>query len=322
MRLFSFLSLLFASCASMSGGKGPEAVGVVVITDVGETRGAILDGRPFRAIDMTDAYLLLTSDNLVDMLELDAPEDWPDAARDAWKTGAAACRAKGVRPPWSDSEDATRCADALGPSVLHRLARARGASLLMVVEDDARDADKPVAQRKVRVLSSTPSANDARVVFGTRDKVTALLDELWAGGGRDTFTNQPSLPQPARPEDDVTSTGGFQPFDVIAVSGCVRPMPVSLDVSPPDIAMSNMIEHAWSRMQSSVRTGPATTCVVRAVEVWDGAQGKKVIEGSLDCVDLPVAHKTMTRTKSLANDVANVAKELVDGVAFDACKQR
>jgi hypothetical protein len=311
------------SCASLSGGsKGPEAVGVVVITDVAETRGALLEGRPFRAIDMTDAYLLLTSDNLVDMLDLDAPEDWPDAARDAWRTGAAACRAKGVRPPWRDSDVAKECADALGPSVLHRLARARGASLLMVVDDDERDADKPVAQRNVRVVASTPSANDARVVFGARDKVSALLDELWAGGGRDMFMNQPSLPQPARPEEDVTSTGGFQPFDVVAVGGCVRPMPVSLDVSPPDIAMSNMIEHAWSRMQASARTGPATTCVVRAVEVWDGAQSKKVIEGSLDCADLPVARKTLARTSSLANDVANVAKALVDTVAFDGCKQR
>ena len=99
-------------------------------------------------------------------------------------------------------------------------------------------------------------------------------------------------------------------------------MPVSLDVSPPDVAMSNMIEHAWSRMSASVRNGPATTCVVRAVEVWDGALSSKVLEGSLDCVDLPVARKTLKRTGSLAHDVANLSKELVDLVAFGACKHR
>ena len=308
------------ACATTTVGR-PETVGVVIITDLGETRGALLEGRPFLAVDMTDAYLLLTSDNLVGMLDLDAPEDWPTAARDAWSTGASACRAKGLRPPWNESEDARRCADALGPAVLHRLARARGATLLVTVENDERDG-RPVAERDVRVVASTPSANDARVLFGARAQVTSLIDELWAGGGRPLFTNEPSLPQPTRPEDDVTTTGGFQPFDVVAVAGCVRPMPASLDVAPPDLAMSNMIEHAWSTMSSSVRTGPATTCVVRAVEVWDGNVSSRVLEGSLDCVNLQVAKKTLRRTTSLGNDVANLAKELVDLVAFDACKHR
>lgn len=322
MRVLWLSLSLLSSCASTSGARGPDTVGVVIATELAETRGAILDKRPFRAVDMTDAYLLLTSDNLVDMLELDAPEDWPDAARDAWRTGAAACRARGVRPPWRESEDAKRCADELGPSVLHRLARARGASLFVTVADDGRDMDKPAAERRVQVTASTPSANDGRVVYGKRDDVGALIDELWAGGGHVAFADEPSLPQPARPADDVTSTGGFQPFDVVSVAGCVRPMPASLDVSPPDVAMSNMIEHAWSRMSPSVRTGPGTTCVLRAVEVWDGVLSSKVLDGSLDCVDLPVARKRLKRTNSRGNDVANLSKELVDLVAFNGCKHR
>lgn len=318
MRGFACAALgLAASCVTTTSEPLPDAVGVIVLTDVHETRGAFLAARPFKAVDMTDAHLLLTSSNLIDMLDLAAPEDWPAAAREAWASGAAACRDKAVRPPYRESEEARACTDALGASMVHRLARARGASLLVTIDADAPPME---GMDPIRIVASTPSANDTRILIGARKDAGALVDEVWRGGGQPMFSNQPSLPQPAHAQDDVTGTGGFRPFDVVAVAGCVRPLPSALEVSPRDVAMSKMIEHAWSTMSPSLRTAPPTRCTLRAVEVWQGSS--KALEGSLACEGLPVGKKILLRTGSRANDVANLAKELVDRVAFDGCKYR
>jgi hypothetical protein len=320
--LSAFLACIASSCATFPAGKkGPETAAVVVLTDVGETRGALLEGRPFRAIDVTDAYLLLTSDNVVNMLDVEAPESWPSSVRRAWQFGADACRERGVRPPWDESEDATRCANDLGPAILNQLARAQGATLLIIVDDDVGlEAD----HQPLRVVAFRPNIHDepiddGRFVTGARMNVTSLIDEVWAGGGR--RVKQPSIAEVAGVQN-VTSTPGFQPFDAIALAGCVRPLPVSLEVSPADVGMSNMIEHAWSRLSPSVRTGPATTCVVRAIQSYDGGSGKRTIAGTLTCEGLGTSKKTLARSSSLESDVADMAKELIDQVAFDACKYR
>ena len=72
-----------------------------------------------------------------------------------------------------------RCANDLGPAMLHQLVRAHGATLLIVVDDDARLADSGT-ERQLRVTATIANIHDEpvrdpRVLYGPRDKATALI---------------------------------------------------------------------------------------------------------------------------------------------------
>lgn len=323
------LSCAALSCATVPHEKQGDAIAFVdaisSLSSTSQERTRMLAARPYRTVDLTTAHALLTSDNLVDMLDLAAPEDWPEAARSAWASGAAACRARAVRPPWRESAEAKACARELGPSVLHRLARARGAKAIVTVGVDE------IAANKVSVTIVTPGASDARALLGDDAQVGAMMDELVLRNGGHEVSGQPqgapSLPSLPAPEDDITDRASPRPFDVMAVAGCERPMPVALRVAPAGARMSTLIERAWSRMSEAKRTAPESSCELRAW--WAGAAGADAgssapLEGSLDCAGLPVVKISTARRQghTLDDDAAYLAKQLVDQLAFDACNGR
>ena len=145
-----------------------------------------------------------------------------------------------------------------------------------------------------------------------------LAVDLASGGGSERERTAPVLPSAPSASDDVLRAGSFEAFDAVAVNGCVRPLPSSLAVEPT-VPMGRMIEHAWTTLPASTRTGPAATCTLRASTGKD-EHGRDVMNGHLACSDLRDSVSSVPIGRDLDTAAPNLASELVNTLAFDACK--
>jgi hypothetical protein len=323
------------ACATVGGGAPADGVrlmddGEIVVTDASEpdwprggklafiayngvsneaadaARGALIS-RGYR-VESETHFARALDENLVRILaEEGVPAEVPAVLTPVWLEGVAACRAQSGPPPYDENPLAQRCAAELSPALLERLWILEGAAAVVTVS-------KAGSINQIRADGFLPGST-------WRWSNTADTgDDAVAGlGKRKPYPDQrgPALTMPVKADEDTPELHAGRPwnFDPNHIGGCRAALPANLKITP-DVPLSMSIARAWTKMMPHLHTLPDTACVVRAFPFIQGS--RRPLGGWLLCGGLPLA-TAIGDGHDLDDDVANLAKGLVDELAMLAC---
>jgi hypothetical protein len=273
--------------------------------------GYVVDDQTrFRAAIETAYPELLAADEV--------PNDVPALLAPAWSEGFAACRAQaGPRGPYDENPLAISCRDELVPALLERRWVLEESELVFVVAHDAnpaRSRDNP----QFAVDAFVPGSTRVRSAYGATpvEALEQVLHGHSAKGQRAVHTDLPEAPDE---NTEALHAGRPWAFEPIHVGACPNQLPAKL-ILTPDVPLTMSIARAWTKVRPELHTLPDSTCTARAFLTT--VRGQPHIAGWLDCegLDFEVQRVAYSRyEEDLDDPVANLAKALVDQLAFDAC---